>query len=283
MTEPTARLDPPPGVVSAVGPGGRRCRRGHGGRGSESVVVRAAALPPPPARDDRPRRARHHLRRRRARALGSRRTRSTRSTSRTCSTPRPRSVTIFFGTDEIGRDYLSRVIYGIRTSEQVGLVVAVASTLFGLIMGAIAGYYRGWADNLIMRMTDLFLDYPRARDAARDGSAARRRQPVAHHRDPRRLLLDADRPYRARSLPVAAREGVRRGREGRRRGRPPDHVPAHPSEHARPDHRQRDAHGRATRSSPRRSSRSSARGSSRLRRRSECSSPVGSSSRRTGG
>jgi ABC-type dipeptide/oligopeptide/nickel transport system permease subunit len=66
----------------------------------------------------------------------------------------------YFGTDEIGRDYLSRVIYGIRTSEQVGLVVAVVSTIFGLIVGAIAGYYRGWADNAIMRVTDLVLTLP---------------------------------------------------------------------------------------------------------------------------
>jgi peptide/nickel transport system permease protein len=66
----------------------------------------------------------------------------------------------FFGTDEIGRDYLSRVIYGIRTSEQVGLTVAVVSTLFGLFIGAIAGYYRGWVDNVIMRVTDLVLTLP---------------------------------------------------------------------------------------------------------------------------
>src|SRR5438477_4747646 len=66
----------------------------------------------------------------------------------------------YFGTDEIGRDYLSRVIYGIRTSEQVGLVVAVVSTLFGLFIGAIAGYYRGWIDNLMMRVTDLVLTLP---------------------------------------------------------------------------------------------------------------------------
>jgi ABC-type dipeptide/oligopeptide/nickel transport system permease subunit len=66
----------------------------------------------------------------------------------------------FFGTDEIGRDYLSRVIYGIRTSEQVGLVVAVVSSIFGLIFGAIAGYYRGWVDNLMMRVTDLVLTLP---------------------------------------------------------------------------------------------------------------------------
>jgi peptide/nickel transport system permease protein len=66
----------------------------------------------------------------------------------------------YFGTDEIGRDYLSRVIYGIRTSEQVGLVVAALSTLFGMTVGAIAGYYRGWIDNVVMRITDLVLTLP---------------------------------------------------------------------------------------------------------------------------
>jgi peptide/nickel transport system permease protein len=66
----------------------------------------------------------------------------------------------FFGTDQIGRDYLSRVIYGVRTSEQVGLVVASVSSLIGLIIGAISGYYGGWIDNLIMRIVDLVLTLP---------------------------------------------------------------------------------------------------------------------------
>jgi len=66
----------------------------------------------------------------------------------------------FFGTDEVGRDYLSRTIYGIRTSEQVGLVVALVASLFGLFVGAIAGFYRGWIDNAIMRITDLVLTIP---------------------------------------------------------------------------------------------------------------------------
>jgi len=66
----------------------------------------------------------------------------------------------YFGTDEIGRDYLSRVIYGIRTSMQVGLTVAVVSTLVGVIIGSIAGYFRGWLDNGMMRITDLVLTIP---------------------------------------------------------------------------------------------------------------------------
>jgi ABC-type dipeptide/oligopeptide/nickel transport system permease subunit len=66
----------------------------------------------------------------------------------------------FFGTDEIGRDYFSRVIWGIRTSEEVGLFVAVISSLIGLFIGAAAGYYGGWVDNLLMRLTDLVLTLP---------------------------------------------------------------------------------------------------------------------------
>ena len=66
----------------------------------------------------------------------------------------------FFGTDLLGRDYFSRVLYGVRTSARVAFVVASLSTIIGTAIGAIAGYFGGWIDNLLMRITDLILTVP---------------------------------------------------------------------------------------------------------------------------
>jgi ABC-type dipeptide/oligopeptide/nickel transport system permease subunit len=65
-----------------------------------------------------------------------------------------------FGTDLLGRDYVSRIIFGLRTSLWVAFFVAVLSTAIGTAIGAVAGYYGGRTDNLLMRFTDLILVLP---------------------------------------------------------------------------------------------------------------------------
>jgi len=65
-----------------------------------------------------------------------------------------------FGTDQLGRDYFSRTLYGIQSTEKVSLLVAFIATALGVVVGAASGYYGGWLDNILMRITDLFLVVP---------------------------------------------------------------------------------------------------------------------------
>ncbi|MFF7244597.1 ABC transporter permease [Embleya sp. NPDC008237] len=66
----------------------------------------------------------------------------------------------WLGTDSLGRDYLSEVLFAGQVSLAIGICVALLSTIVGTAVGAIAGFAGGWADELIMRVTDLFLIVP---------------------------------------------------------------------------------------------------------------------------
>ncbi|SFG65303.1 peptide/nickel transport system permease protein [Desulfotomaculum arcticum] len=70
------------------------------------------------------------------------------------------SATHFLGTDELGRDILSRIIYGSRISIQVGLLAVGISLIFGTFLGAISGYFGGKLDMAIMRVIDIVMAFP---------------------------------------------------------------------------------------------------------------------------
>ncbi|HLI12062.1 MAG TPA: ABC transporter permease [Alphaproteobacteria bacterium] len=72
----------------------------------------------------------------------------------------PPSLQHLMGTDELGRDVLSGVIYGIRVSLTVGFLAALAASLLGAIIGALAGFYGGFFDLLVMRISEVFQVVP---------------------------------------------------------------------------------------------------------------------------
>jgi dipeptide transport system permease protein len=64
------------------------------------------------------------------------------------------------GTDEVGRDMLSRLIHGSRYSLSIGAIVVLIAASVGIVLGVLAGYFRGWVDTVIMRVMDVILAFP---------------------------------------------------------------------------------------------------------------------------
>ena len=65
-----------------------------------------------------------------------------------------------FGVDQLGRDVMSRVIYGTRVSLEVGIIGTAVATIIGVVVGVLAGFYRGWVDMLLSRVIDVVLSVP---------------------------------------------------------------------------------------------------------------------------
>jgi peptide/nickel transport system permease protein len=71
------------------------------------------------------------------------------------------SAAHWFGTDDLGRDIYSRIVYGARWTLYVVILVAIIAAPIGLLVGTIAGYAGGWTDTILMRITDIFLAFPK--------------------------------------------------------------------------------------------------------------------------
>jgi peptide/nickel transport system permease protein len=72
----------------------------------------------------------------------------------------PPSLGHLMGTDNLGRDIFSRVVYAARTDLQIGVIMTYVPLLTGVLLGAVAGYFGGWIDTLIMRLVDVVIAFP---------------------------------------------------------------------------------------------------------------------------
>jgi peptide/nickel transport system permease protein len=109
------------------------------------------------------------------------------------------------GTDDLARDIFSRVVHGARLTLMVVALVAIIATPIGLLVGTVSGYFGGWVDTVLMRITDIFLAFPRLILALAFVAALGAGHRERHHRHRHHLLAalcaagagrDADDPQR---------------------------------------------------------------------------------------
>ena len=137
-----------------------------------------------------------------------------------------------FGTDELGRDVLARMIHGARVSLTVGLLATMMALVVGCFLGAIAGYYGGVADWLVSRLIEVVLCFPLLFLVAGDRRVLRPVDLDDHDR-PRPDDVDQRGALHPRRVPAHPRDGVRLRGAGQRRARLAHHLPPPPAERAR--------------------------------------------------
>ncbi|MBW2031820.1 MAG: ABC transporter permease, partial [Deltaproteobacteria bacterium] len=71
------------------------------------------------------------------------------------------SMSHLLGTDELGRDILSRIVYGTGVALKIMIIVLMIDLPLGVLLGIVAGYFGGWIDEIIMRISDIFMAFPR--------------------------------------------------------------------------------------------------------------------------
>ena len=156
--------------------------------------------------------------------------------------PGPMIAEHWLGTDELGRDALTRLIYGGRVSLAVGLAGAIIATLVGTLVGALSGFYRGWIDTILMRFTDVMLSIPTLPLVLLLSGLFRPSPPLLVAIVGALIWMGTARLVRSQFLALA-RARIRRGGAGARGRRRAADVPPHPAQCHRPDHRRGDARG----------------------------------------
>ena len=100
----------------------------------------------------------------------------------------PPNSTYWFGTDQLGRDILSRVMYGGRLSLPAGVLVIIVAGVIGTILGGLSGFLGGWIDESVMRLTEVFMAFPTIILAMAVAAALGPKPGQRHRRDGRRLV-----------------------------------------------------------------------------------------------